>query len=148
MSSRLSLIILTSILTVGIFSTDIKGQTYRICAGVSPSGVKSYMEVFEYDYVQVKPTFPGGDYKFTEFINRNRTYPVEAYRKGIQGRVTCSFVVNPDGSVSHIQVIRSVAPLLNEEAVRVLKLMPSWRPGKINGQPVPVRVIRSVPFRK
>lgn len=149
MSSRLYLIsIAAAALALGHISTEAMSQTYRISAGTTPSGAKCYMEVFEYDYVQDKPTFPGGDNKFIEFVNANRHYPQEAYRKGIQGRVTCSFVVNVDGSVSHIQVIRSVAGPLNEEAVRVLKLMPAWRPGRINGQAVPVRVIRSVPFRK
>lgn len=106
------------------------------------------MEVFEYDYVSDKPSFPGGDRNLMTFINATREYPREAYRKGIQGRVTCSFVVNVDGSVSHISVLRGVEPTLNKEAIRILSKMPDWIPGKHDGHVVPVRVVWSVPFRR
>lgn len=123
-------------------------QTCRICSGVSPSGCRSYIEVYEYDYVDQKPEYPGGDSRLVRFINDNRRYPPEAYRRGIEGRVTCSFVVNTDGSVSNIMVLKSVEPSLNREAIRIFSKMPAWSPGKMNGQNVPVRVIWSVPFRK
>ncbi|MCM1152059.1 MAG: energy transducer TonB [Muribaculum sp.] len=131
-----------------VLAPGAKAQTFRVSTGVSPTGARCYMEVFEYDFVEEKPGFPGGDTKLTEYINTTRHYPREAYRKGIQGRVTCSFVVNADGSVSHVRVIRSASPQLDEEAVRIFKSMPTWQPGRISGQAVPVRVIRSVPFRK
>jgi len=107
-----------------------------------------YREVYQYDYVWEKPSFPGGDGKLLNFINEHRRYPEKAYKKGVQGRVTCAFIVNVDGSVTDVQVIRGVEASLNEEAVRIFRLMPPWHPGRINGQPVPVRVIRAVPFRK
>jgi len=106
------------------------------------------MEVYEYDYVKVKPVFPGGNAKLVAFINENRRYPAEAYKKGIQGRVTCSFVVNADGSVSHISILRGVEHSLNQEALRIMSKMPEWTPGRHDGQTVPVRVVWSVPFRK
>lgn len=127
---------------------SLQAQTCRVSNGVNASGTKCYMEVYEYDFVEEKPSFPGGDSKLVEFINEHRKYPKEAYRKGVQGRVTCSFVVNSNGNVSNIQVIRSVAAPLNEEAIRIFSIMPNWNPGKIAGQCVPVRVIWSVPFRK
>lgn len=123
-------------------------QTCRVSMGVTPQGQKAYMEVYEYDYVSEKPTFPGGDWKLVEFINSNRQYPKKAFDAGIQGRVTCSFVVNSNGSISHIQVLKSVEDTLNEEAIRVLASMPDWEPGRIDGRAVPVRVIRSICFRK
>ncbi|MDE7159874.1 MAG: energy transducer TonB [Muribaculaceae bacterium] len=123
-------------------------QTIRVSNGISSDGRRCYREVFEYDYVTDKPSFPGGDGELVTFINTHRTYPGEAYRRGVEGRVTCSFVVNADGSVSHIKVIKGVETTLNNEAMRVLALMPSWVPGRLGGQPVPVRVIWSVPFRK
>ncbi len=123
-------------------------QTIRVANGVGQDGRKCYREVFEYDYVTEKPSFPGGDGELVTFINTHRTYPYAAYQKGVQGRVTCSFVVNADGKVSHIRVIKGVEASLNDEAMRVLALMPPWLPGRIDGQPVPVRVIWSVPFRK
>ncbi len=123
-------------------------QTCRVNIGTNAQGTVSYMEVYEYDYVSEKPTFPGGDRNLMTFINATRNYPIDAYRKGIQGRVTCAFIVNTDGSVSHISVLRGVNPSLNKEAIRVLGEMPEWNPGKLNGKPVPVRVIWSVPFRR
>lgn len=126
----------------------VSGQTCRVGIGTSENGVKSYMEVYEYDFVSEKPSYPGGDRKLVSFINENRKYPEEAYKKGIEGRVTCSFVVNVDGSVSHISVLRGVERSLNREAVRLMSEMPEWIPGKHDGHPVPVRVIWSVPFRK
>lgn len=123
-------------------------QTCRVNIGTNASGCASYMEVFEYDYVTDKPSFPGGDGNLMKFINANRQYPKEAYKKGIQGRVTCAFVVNADGSVTHISILRGVEPSLNKEAIRVLSKMPEWTPGRLDGKPVPVRVIWSVPFRR
>ena len=129
-------------------SLDARAQTCRVNIGSSQPGCSSYLEVYEYDYVAEKPSFPGGDSKLMTFINQTRQYPKSAYEKGIQGRVTCSFIVNADGSVSHISVLRGVEPSLNREAVRILSKMPEWTPGRMNGQPVPTRVVWSVPFRK
>lgn len=130
------------------FTPRALSQTIRINLGVDDAGYTTYMEAFEYDFVTEKPTFPGGEAKLMEFINTHRVYPPEAYKKGIQGRVTCWFIVNADGSVSNVSLLRSVNTLLNEEALRIFNLMPSWNPGRIDGIPVPVRVVRSVRFKK
>lgn len=140
--------ILMAIGICGFSAISAHSQTCRVNIGTSHAGCRNYIEVYEYDYVTDKPEFPGGDSMLMQFINDNRQYPQTAYSKGIQGRVTCSFVVNTDGSVSHISVIRGVEPSLNKEAIRVLSKMPEWRPGKLNGQIVPTRVVWSVPFRK
>ena len=95
-----------------------------------------------------KPSFPGGETKFVRYINKTREYPKEAYEKGIEGRVICSFVVNSDGSISNIQILRGVEKSLNNEAVRIISKMPDWVPGKIDGHNVPVRVIHPIVFRK
>lgn len=131
-----------------IMSGTASAQTCRVNIGTSQTGCVNYMEVYEYDYVSEKPCFPGGDSQLMKFINNTREYPKAAYERGIQGRVTCSFVVNADGSISHISVIRGVEPSLNKEALRILGMMPEWKPGKLNGQAVPTRVVWSVPFRK
>ncbi|MDE6532724.1 MAG: energy transducer TonB [Muribaculaceae bacterium] len=123
-------------------------QTCRVTSGVGADGKMTYKEVFEFDFVEEKPDFPGGRASMVAYINEHRRYPAEAYARGVEGRVTCSFVINTDGSVSNISVIRGVEPSLNREAVRLLSKMPAWKPGKISGQPVPVRVICYVPFRK
>lgn len=131
-----------------IGSTKANAQTCRVNAGCTPTGTMTYIEVYEYDYVSEKPSFPGDDSQLMTFINEHRRYPQEAYKRGIEGRVTCSFVVNADGSISHISVLRGVEPSLNKEAVRILSEMPEWIPGRLNGKAVPTRVVRSVPFRR
>ncbi len=101
----LSILLISGFFLIG---ERAKAQTCRVNIGVSAAGCTSYMEVFEYDYVSEKPSFPGGDAKMMTFVNEHRCYPHEAYRRGVQGRVTCSFVVNTDGSISHISVLRGV----------------------------------------
>lgn len=143
-SYRLSLLIAAAMSLTAVAAA----QTCKVTVGVSADGTPAYKEVFEYDYVEEKPRFPGGDCSLMSFINEHRRYPAAAYRDGIQGRVVCSFVVNTDGSVSHIAVVKGVEPSLNKEAIRIMSSMPQWTPGKIDGEPVPVRVIWPVPFRK
>lgn len=126
----------------------MKAQTCKIRCGAQADGKVRYKEVYEYDFVTEKPTFPGGDSRLICFINQTRCYPEAAYRRGVTGRVTCSFVVNEDGSISHIQILKGVEPALNKEALRIFGKMPNWTPGKLDNVTVPVRVIRSVSFRK
>ena len=142
------LLLLTLVFTISFPSVKTQAQTVRVTTGTNADGSKSYMEVYEFDYVDVKPEFPGGGNQLVNFINENRRYPAEAYAQGIEGRVTCAFVVNTNGAISNLSVIRGVEPSLNKEALRILSKMPQWSPGKINGQTVPVRVIWSIPFRK
>lgn len=123
-------------------------QTCRVAVGVNSEGVTTYMEVYECDYVEEKPEFPGGECKLMSFINEQRRYPADAYRAGIEGRVICSFVVNADGKVSNVSVLRGVEASLNKEALRILSRMPQWSPGRLKGEAVPVRVVRAVPFRR
>lgn len=130
------------------FTAFAKAQTCQINCGVNHEGCMHIKEVYEYDYVTDKPTFPGGETKLLRFVNKTREYPKEAYEKGIEGRVICSFVVAADGSICLIQIMRGVEKTLNEEAIRIIKSMPKWEPGKIDGKPVPVRVIYPIPFRK
>lgn len=143
-----TILFLLAIATALLTAPDVAAQTCRINSGVSADGSISYIEVFEYDFVEEKPTFPGGGTELVNFINKNRRYPAEAYSMGIEGRVVCSFVVNSDGSVSNISVIRGVEPTLNKEAKRIISKMPNWSPGKIEENAVPVRVICAIPFRK
>lgn len=143
------LVFVTLLLSVLFFgATEAMSQICRVCDGVDSSGSRRYIEVYQYDYVSVKPEFPGGDEALFQFINKTRVYPRQAYKRRVEGRVTCAFVVNSDGSVSHIKVIRGVEASLDEEALRVLSLMPTWRPGSVEGRPVPVRVVRSINFRR
>jgi protein TonB len=89
--------------------------------------------------VEDMPGFGGGDSnKFREYIARNLKYPEVAAENGIQGRVFVQFVVEPDGRVSNVKVVRGVDPALDREAVRVVESSPPWKPGKQRGKPVRV----------
>ena len=99
-----------------------------------------------FERVEEMPEFPGGDSELLQFLNTNVKYPQVAQENGIQGRVVCTFVVNKDGSISDIQVLRSVDPSLDKEAVRVINLMPKWTPGKQRGNVVAARFTLPVTF--
>ncbi|MBR5841203.1 MAG: M56 family metallopeptidase [Bacteroidaceae bacterium] len=94
-----------------------------------------------------QPMFPGGMQEMMKFIQSEVKYPKEAQDKGLQGRVIVQFVVNTDGSICEDTVVRSVAPSLDAEAVRVVRSMPNWTPGKQKGEPVRVRFTLPVTFR-
>ena len=93
------------------------------------------------------PEFPGGLSALVSWLGNNLQYPAVAEMKGIQGRVNCSFIVECDGSISDIQVISGVDPSLDKEAVRVIKQMPQWKPGKKNGEVVRVRNVLPISFK-
>lgn len=101
----------------------------------------------KYDSVEQMPMFPGGDAKLMEWLSKNIRYPAVAAEAGIQGRVIMKFVLAPDGSVRDISVERSVNPLLDMEAYRVVRAMPRWIPGRIDGEPVPVYFTLPVTFQ-
>ncbi len=90
------------------------------------------------------PKFPGGTSELQKFISRSIIYPKAAQEKGIQGRVFVSFVIDKEGTVSDSRVVRGVAPSLDKEAMRVVNLMPQWKPGKKDGKPV--NVVYTVPI--
>ena len=102
-------------------------------------------EVFQ--VVEEQPMFPGGMEEMMKFLQQNVKYPKEAYEQGKQGRVIVQFVVNTDGSISNDTIVRSVDPLLDAEALRVVRSMPNWTPGKQKGEPVRVRFTLPVTFR-
>ncbi|MBQ9076774.1 MAG: TonB family protein [Muribaculaceae bacterium] len=108
----------------------------------------SAVEVYEYDYVDFQPHFPGGECAMMRYINSSRRYPAEAYARGIEGRVMCGFIVNPDGLISHVSVIKGVEESLNREAVRLINEMPRWVAGKIGHCAVPVYCVLPIAFRK
>ena len=92
------------------------------------------------------PEFPGGIQAMMKFLSTNIKYPVEAQKKGISGRVIVQFVIMEDGTLDQAKVIRGVDPLLDEEALRVVKLMPKWKPGMDRGEAVKVRFTAPIMF--
>ena len=98
--------------------------------------------------VESMPEFPGGQQALFKYLAENVKYPVIAQENGIQGRVICQFVVEKDGKVSDIQVVRSSGEAsLDKEAQRVINSMPKWKPGKQRGKPVRVKYTLPVNFR-
>lgn len=100
-----------------------------------------------FDVVEQMPSFPGGDAELMKYLSSHIKYPVVAEENGIQGRVIATFVVERDGSISDVKVIKSVDPSLDKEAIRVLKSMPKWIPGRQNGSAVRVKYTVPVTFR-
>ena len=100
-----------------------------------------------FDVVEEMPSFPGGQGALMAFLSSNIKYPVVAQENGVQGRVIVGFVVEKDGSISDVKVMRSVDPSLDREAQRVVKAMPKWKPGKQNGSAVRVKYTVPVVFR-
>lgn len=110
---------------------------------------ESMAEVIQIDpeffvVVEQMPEFPGGSEALMSFIQNNIMYPSLAKEQGVQGKVFCSFIVNADGSISNTQVLRGIGSGCDEEAIRVIKKMPNWKPGKQNGRAVRVKV--NLPF--
>lgn len=115
---------------------------------LSPNKSGYNMVVYEYESVDIRPQFPGGERSMINFINETREYPYNAYRLHIQGRVLCSFVVGTDGKLFNIQVIRSSGDeTLDREAMRVISRMPRWSVGKIQNNKVNVRCVLPIAFR-
>lgn len=103
----------------------------------------NYYEAQEFDTVDEKPSFPGGESAMKSFLRSNIKYPIVAQENGDQGCVFVQFIIEKDGSISDVKVARSDAPSLDKEAMRVVKAMPKWNPGKLKG--IPVRVKNEVP---
>lgn len=97
--------------------------------------------------VEQKPSFPGGEAAMYQWLNNNIVYPPAASEEGIQGRVVVEFVVGKDGSITNARVVRTRHPALDKEALRVIKAMPNWIPGRNNGQPVKVTYTLPVTFK-
>ncbi len=97
--------------------------------------------------VEEMPSYPGGEAKMYEYLGKNIKYPQIARESGIQGRVFVNYVVEPDGSVSNVKVLRGIGGGCDEEAMRVVKAMPKWKPGKQRGKAVRVSYTLPVVFK-
>jgi protein TonB len=140
---RLGLLLMMALTAVLPMAAQVRHVTT-----VNPMSKQSYMEVYEYDYVDIQPQFPGGERGLINFVNKTREYPYHAYKKGIEGRVVCSFIVGTNGKVSDVRVIRGAGDeSLDREAIRVISKMPKWSVGKVGDHAVPVRVVLPIAFR-
>ena len=110
-----------------------------------------------FDVVEEMPQFPGGPSALFEYLSKSIKYPVIAEDRGnckkkrgyygVQGRVIVTFIVERDGSITNVRVVKSVEPSLDQEAIRVVKSMPHWIPGKQNGKPFRVKYTVPVTFK-
>ena len=116
-----------------------------IAAPEPPKQVVEETKIFT--VVEQMPMFPGGDAALMAYLRDNIHYPTVAAENGVQGRVVVGFVVERDGSITDVNVLRSVDPSLDREAMRVVKGMPRWTPGKQNGSAVRVKYQVPVTFR-
>jgi len=119
-------------------------------AGTSASAVNLNNVAIDktvYRSVEQMPQFPGGERGLMKYLQQNITYPTEAAQEGVEGRVVVQFVVQADGYVGDVEVVRSVHPSLDNEAIRVIKALPRFTPGHHEGKPVNVWYILPVQFK-
>ncbi|MFO7880010.1 MAG: TonB family protein [Bacteroidales bacterium] len=140
---KLRITILFLIISLAGFSQEDQNKKTEnnlqdTAAGTLPDGVYTLKEVDE------APSYPGGIPALRQYMSANTKYPEKAQSDTIGGRVIVSFVVSPDGEITNTRVERSAHPLLDKEALRVVKSMPRWEPGKKDGKAVPV--MYGVPF--
>lgn len=100
-----------------------------------------------YEIVDVEPSFPGGPIEMAKWIQANVKYPILSMEKGEHGTVYVRFVVNEDGSISDVQIRKGVVEALDNEAMRVISIMPNWTSGKINGKTVRASYTLPIAFR-
>lgn len=142
----------TAIGALDVKGNSDQGEILKVTQRVETEPVKAEapkpeVENKVFDVVEQMPSFPGGQGALMQYLANNIKYPVVAQENGVQGRVVVSFVVERDGSITDVQVVRSVDPSLDREAQRVVKSMPKWIPGKQNGQAVRVKYNVPVSFR-
>ena len=123
-------------------------ETEVVIAAPVEAPVEEEEEEVVFVVVESMPEFPGGQQALFKYLSENVKYPVIAQENGIQGRVICQFVVNKDGSIVDVEVVRSGGDAsLDKEAVRVIKSMPKWKPGKQRGKAVRVKYTLPVNFK-
>ena len=123
-------------------------ETEVVIAAPVEAPVEEEEEEVVFVVVESMPEFPGGQQALFKYLSENVKYPVIAQENGIQGRVICQFVVNKDGSIVDVEVVRSGGDAsLDKEAIRVIKSMPKWKPGKQRGKPVRVKYTVPVNFK-
>lgn len=138
----------TAIGAIDVKGNDDKGgEVLKLKEAVAQPEPKPEVENKVFDVVEQMPSFPGGPSALMKYLSENVRYPVVAQENGVQGRVVVSFVVEKDGHITDVKVVRSVDPTLDKEAARVVKSMPNWIPGKQNGSAVRVKYNVPVSFK-
>lgn len=131
----------------GSDSRIVEAVRTDVAVATPPPAPKEDVVQKVFDVVEQMPSFPGGNGALMSYLSSHLQYPVVAQENGVQGRVVVSFVVERDGSISDVKIARSIDPSLDKEAVRVVKSMPKWNPGKQNGSAVRVKYNVPVSFK-
>ena len=126
---------------------EVGGEVLKAKEDIKAPEPPKHEENKIFTVVEQMPMYPGGDAALMQYLSSNIHYPAVAAENGVQGRVVVGFVVERDGSITDVNVMRSVDPSLDREAVRVVKNMPRWTPGKQNGSAVRVKYQVPVAFR-
>ncbi len=114
---------------------------------IAPEPAPEPEKVYNIAMVEQKPEFPGGEAAMYKWLGDHINYPAAASEEGVSGRVVVEFVVSKTGAIENVRVLRGRHPALDKEALRVVKSMPKWQPGRNNGQPVKVTYTLPVTFR-
>ncbi len=126
-------------------NTEVPSEDVMEFVEEKPQVIEQPKEAEIFTVVEENPQFPGGEAALYKFLGETIKYPEEAKELGIQGRVFVNFVIETNGSVSHVKVLRGIGGGCDEEAIRVVKSMPKWTPGKQRG--IPVRVSYNLPIK-
>ncbi len=132
------------------FIIDIDADVFTEIQEFTPIIFEEEEEIAEdviFTVVEDQPEFPGGETARQQFLNDNLRYPQMAREAGIQGTVFVTFVVEVDGSVTDVRIVRGIGGGCDEEAMRVVRMMPNWQPGRQRGQPVRVQFVMPIRFR-
>ena len=146
-SKSIFLSILIAIAGINFCSAQVKAPRTVVPSAVAPAP-PPVVTNGPVDFVNVgqKPEFPGGQDSFSHYIQRSIHYPTTAKENNIQGRVYVAFTVSKDGSIKDVKVLKGIGGGCDEEAARVIKSMPKWAPGRLNGEVVDVRHTLPIKF--
>lgn len=136
---------LRNILTIIVMLTSY--STIQAQVVIEDNAVVNEDESQIFVFVEEYPEFPNGEENLYKYLGSNIKYPHEALENGIQGTVVVKFVVEKDGSISNVKAVRKIGGGCDEEAVRVVKRMPRWKPGKQSGKPVRTEFTLPIQFK-
>lgn len=128
------------------FDVDVKEETVIKEVEISEAPVEEKADEI-FDVVETMPTPPGGMEGWNKYLSNNLKYPTQARRMGIEGTVYVVFVVNTDGSIQDVDILRGIGGGCDEEAMRVVRAAPNWEPGKQRGRPVRVKMRLPIRFK-
>ena len=129
-------------------ATTANDNTESAATRAEKSDSKKELTGKVYEIVDQMPEYPGGLTALMNYLRANIRYPEAAQKAGIEGRVVVSFIVEPNGSVSNVEIVRSVDTDLDQEALRVVRQMPKWKPGKHDGSTVRFKYHLPIKFKQ